>query len=54
MAHINFLDHDFSFPRYSGSIPRDTATFLQRLSLNGEGKISVSQQLSEFNDFVIL
>ena len=29
----------------------ERANFLQRLSFNGEGKISASQQLSEFNDF---
>ena len=51
MAHIIVLDHAFSFPRSSGSIPRETTNFLQRLSFNGEGKISASQQLSEFNDF---
>ena len=51
MAHITVLDHDFNFPRFSGSIPRGTTNFLQRLSFNREGKISASQQLSEFNDF---
>ena len=51
MAHIIVLDHAFNFPRSARSIPRGTANFLQRLSFNGEGNISASQQLSEFNEF---
>ena len=51
MAHITLVDHAFNFPRSSGSIPKETTNFLQRLSFNGEGKIYASQQLYEFNDF---
>ena len=54
MSHISVLDHAFSFPSIVGIIYRETANFLQRLSFDGEGKIFASQQLSEFNYFVIL
>jgi hypothetical protein len=49
MAPITVLEHAFSFPRHVGSISRKTINLLQKLSFNGESKISASHHLSDFN-----
>jgi hypothetical protein len=48
MAPIIVLEHAFSFPRFVGSISRETTNFLQPLSFDGEGDIYASLQLSKF------
>lgn len=51
MTNITILDHAFSFHTSGESCSAEISTFLRRLSFNGEGKISASQQLAEFNSF---
>ena len=51
MADIIDLDHAFSFHTSGKSFSPKISNFLRRLSFNGEGKISASHQLSEFNSF---
>ena len=51
MTNITILDHAFSFPTSGESFSPEISNFLRRLSFNGEGKISASHQLSEFNSF---
>ena len=51
MTDITILDHAFSFHTSGESCSTEISTFLRRLSFDGEGKISASQQLAEFNYF---
>ena len=51
MADITVLDHAFSFRTSGESFSTGISNFLRRLSFDGEGKISASHQLSEFNSF---
>ena len=51
MADITVLDHAFRFRTSGESFSPEISNFLRRLSFNGEGKISASHQLSEFNSF---
>ena len=51
MADIIGLDHAFSFHTSGEIFFPEMSNFLQRLSFNGEGKISASHQLSVFNSF---
>ena len=51
MADIIDLDHAFSFHTSGKSFSPEMYNFLQRLSFDGEGKISASHHLSNFNSF---
>ena len=51
MADITVLDHAFSFRTSGESFSPEISNFLRRLSFNGEGNISASHHLSNFNSF---
>jgi len=50
MAHITVLEHAFSMPGPAGGISESAVNLLQRLSFDGEGKMTALKHLTEFID----
>ena len=50
MALITFLEHAFSMPGPIGGILESAINLLQRLSFDGEGKMTALKHLTKFID----
>ena len=50
MAPITVLEHAFNMPEPAGGISESAVNLLQRLSFDGEGKMTALKHLTEFID----
>ena len=53
MAPITVLEHAFSMPGPTGGISESAVNLLQRLSFDGEGKMTALKHITKFIDICI-